>query len=1085
MIFINYRIDDSNSQADRLATDLKKHLADDDKAVFRDKSGIEGGEQWPKVLEEALKHCRVMLVLIGPLWDQVKVKEGDRKGYLRLLLKRDDWVWREIRFALDTGKVIIPILVKNATMPPKGWMTGIGLGELADLQALPLREDGDWDGDLRKIVERIHKELPESTKLLDTILASASEQGLRDWNEGPVAVVEPAGDKLVTPPRRPARPPRYIEPHLGELLPEIEATDSTEDRLRHAPEKLDRTTRYQPLLSDDERAAVTDDSQQTVADRELTKLFSLGRRLCLAEDANSGKTIFSHRVRAFLCSAAGQNACFQGRPALVCRWENTALSRHWPTDGEQLLDELAKAVEPWCPTSKGSEPQNAQKVVAEALAEGRVALILDAVDQAGDPSRLLNFLNTDPRFLNVPVLITGRSFAFRAQTDSTLFPRTGYKFITLLPFDENQQGRMLADVCPQGGDFRQLFANYADVQELLGVVGMLAMVRELAGEEVGDSRRAGALTRLRTRCDFYYQFYRRKMLQAARKPTDLREHALTDLTEREPRWHKMLAVTAFRMVLEGATSYSVAGNVAGYVQDDVRRYLKELDNIEVRDDDWASLRRFSVLSDYSVLEGRSEGVFSWRHKGWLEYFCGVFLACYADPAALAKFDFDLIQPRRRRDDATAASPDPLGFQGVDADRFRNDNDGLFREVMTQLTNDPQWKWGWRFAAEIPRIPVDADDRAPFHPRRLRDSLANLFRVPARGLRPTELIYEAFYLFETDEHTPPDRCGYTDVLKDPAGVLAEYRASGTPLVKADEPSEVLLYPTRTDSPLVNRKINAEFVLCPPKGGVSVFKQGSVTGKGAKDEQPRHPVRVAPIRMQTCLVTRGQYRCFDGALEKEPATPGWTSSSIASLIERASGADHCPAILVSWFDSWAFARWLGPDYRLPTESEWEFACRAGGENDYTFGSSETKLKEYAWFGSNSGNRTHPVAEKRPNGWGLFDVHGNVWEWCQDWFNVEWYRERIRTHLISERRLPAEEVGKLSLDELVSALGGDDLTADAGPAAGSSRVLRGGSWFGIARACRSAVRFHFAPEYRRYDIGFRVCRGGESEVARRPQD
>ncbi|MFM8224292.1 MAG: hypothetical protein ACKOJF_35785, partial [Planctomycetaceae bacterium] len=132
--------------------------------------------------------------------------------------------------------------------------------------------------------------------------------------------------------------------------------------------------------------------------------------------------------------------------------------------------------------------------------------------------------------------------------------------------------------------------------------------------------------------------------------------------------------------------------------------------------------------------------------------------------------------------------------------------------------------------------MDKGDNAPFHPRRLRDSLANLFRVPARGLRPTELIYEAFYLFEADDHTPPDRRSYTNVLRDPAGVLAEYRASGTPMVKADEPSEVLLDPTRSDSVLVNRKINAEFVLCPPEGGAAVFHQGSPTGTGDEDEQP---------------------------------------------------------------------------------------------------------------------------------------------------------------------------------------------------------------------------------------------------------
>ncbi|MFM8220062.1 MAG: formylglycine-generating enzyme family protein, partial [Planctomycetaceae bacterium] len=101
----------------------------------------------------------------------------------------------------------------------------------------------------------------------------------------------------------------------------------------------------------------------------------------------------------------------------------------------------------------------------------------------------------------------------------------------------------------------------------------------------------------------------------------------------------------------------------------------------------------------------------------------------------------------------------------------------------------------------------------------------------------------------------------------------------------------------------------------------------------------------------------------------------------MIEVYSDDDNCPAILVSWFDAFAFARWLGPDYRLSSETEWEFACRAGEPGDYTFGSCQSLLADYAWFDRNRSNRTHLVAEKKPNGWGLFDVHGNVWEWCQD--------------------------------------------------------------------------------------------------------
>jgi formylglycine-generating enzyme required for sulfatase activity len=305
-----------------------------------------------------------------------------------------------------------------------------------------------------------------------------------------------------------------------------------------------------------------------------------------------------------------------------------------------------------------------------------------------------------------------------------------------------------------------------------------------------------------------------------------------------------------------------------------------------------------------------------------------------------------------------------------------------------------------------------------------------------------------------------------------------------MVGAEETSEVWEDESRRDSLLVNRKINAKFALCPPEGRAGVFLQGATTGSDG-DEQPRHQVRVNAFRMQTCPITRGQYRCFDGALERESATPGLGSSSIASLIEGYSRSDNCPAILVSWFDAWAFARWLGSGYRLPTESEWEFACRAGGEDEYTFGSSEAKLREYAWFASNSDFQTYPVAAKRPNRWGLFDVHGNVWEWCQDWYGEAWYAERIRDHLIREGGLTVDQVYALSEEGLVAALGSDAMDADAGPAAGFWRVLRGGSWDYLAVACRSAYRTSFTPESRDDGIGFRVCRGGESEVARRPRD
>jgi formylglycine-generating enzyme required for sulfatase activity len=157
---------------------------------------------------------------------------------------------------------------------------------------------------------------------------------------------------------------------------------------------------------------------------------------------------------------------------------------------------------------------------------------------------------------------------------------------------------------------------------------------------------------------------------------------------------------------------------------------------------------------------------------------------------------------------------------------------------------------------------------------------------------------------------------------------------------------------------------------------------------------------------------------------------------------------PVDTVSWNDAVDFCRRLselpeekaaGRVYRLPTEAEWEYACRAGTTTDYSFGDDESELGDYAWYHDNSGKTTLPVGQKKANPWGLYDMHGNVWEWCQDWYADD---------------LPEGAV-----------------TDPTGPVGGSDRVLRGGSWLHYAYYCQSALRRRRAPDYRYYYFGFRV--------------
>ena len=159
------------------------------------------------------------------------------------------------------------------------------------------------------------------------------------------------------------------------------------------------------------------------------------------------------------------------------------------------------------------------------------------------------------------------------------------------------------------------------------------------------------------------------------------------------------------------------------------------------------------------------------------------------------------------------------------------------------------------------------------------------------------------------------------------------------------------------------------------------------------------------------------------------------------------DDLPVEQVSWDDAAEFCQKVsakeagGPEprrggktYRLPTEAEWEYACRAGSKGSYA---GTGKLDDMGWHEGNSGGKTHDVGQKRPNAWGLYDMHGNVWEWCADWYGE---------------------------------YGGGAETDPTGPGSGTARVHRGGCWFYYPRYCRSAYRYRYAPGIRYNINGFR---------------
>jgi len=223
------------------------------------------------------------------------------------------------------------------------------------------------------------------------------------------------------------------------------------------------------------------------------------------------------------------------------------------------------------------------------------------------------------------------------------------------------------------------------------------------------------------------------------------------------------------------------------------------------------------------------------------------------------------------------------------------------------------------------------------------------------------------------------------------------------------------------------VKMEFVLIP----AGKFMMGSPeTGKDRRANETQHEVTISkPFYMGRYEVTQEQYEAITGM---NPS--------------HFKGAKN-PVETVSWEDAQEFCKKLsaktGKTVQLPTEAQWEYACRAGTKTRFYSGDADGDLDGVGWYDSNSGNTTHPVGEKKPNSWGLYDMHGNVWEWCQDWYG-----------------------------EYAAGAATDPQGAASGP----FRVLRGGCWRGNPESCRSAYRYNSPPGYRvNLDGGFRVVLAG----------
>jgi formylglycine-generating enzyme required for sulfatase activity len=222
-----------------------------------------------------------------------------------------------------------------------------------------------------------------------------------------------------------------------------------------------------------------------------------------------------------------------------------------------------------------------------------------------------------------------------------------------------------------------------------------------------------------------------------------------------------------------------------------------------------------------------------------------------------------------------------------------------------------------------------------------------------------------------------------------------------------------------------------------------------GDKAEVDAPLHEVEVSPFLIDKYLVAQEQYEKLMGDNpsrwkgNKNPVEQVRWSDAVKFCNKRSESEG-----LKSCYDlkTWA-CDFEANGYRLPTEAEWEYACRAGTSSPYFFGETPSKLGGYAWFDKNSGGHPRPVGEKQPNPWGLYDICGNLWEWCNDFYAVDYYKQSA----------PKDPTG---------------------PREGKTKVVRGGAWRFNAENCRSGYRYNENPGYADvcfgYDIyGFRCVR------------
>ena len=934
MIFISYRIKDSNDLVDRLATDLMAEFGAD--AVFRDTSRLKGGDEWPEVIEQQARDCQVMLVAIGSIWHSVQIETGKLKGYLRLHDKKD-WVRREIAIGLKAGKIVIPVLLNDAELPDAEWLANFGLRKLHSKQAEPLRTKL-YDHDLKNLATVLRRQCP-------------------------ALPTRPATREITTQPGRvPADPARYLRWLSDETsYIDIKGIQVGQEKAHRFPIEdlfISLTTTQLPPEQTAERANLARKGKKLPAsehpvpiERSTVRLEQALQhdRLIVIGDPGSGKTTFLRHIAHALCQyesgdrpqAAADLLGINGRmfPVLV---QISELAKH--LDVHEKTADAPTGGEPpaWLPHFLGAvAAANHWALDAEffkqQFAGGRATLLFDGLDEA--PNRVLRervsrlIENVAKSYGKCRIVVTSRPGGYSGAALLSEFAQA-----QIDPLSDEAVETFLSRWCQALYPESQQAANEHQA-ELLAALRARPEIRRMARTPVMLTVLAVVHWNERRlpeqRAELYEWVLRWLARSREQKPgRESPERALALLRElalamqidpagfqkqvSQRRAAEMLAHEFVDRVADGGAGHKAIERAAAFLA------AEELDS--------------------GIVVGRGGQVQFW-HRTFQEYLAARAIAARSD----ARQEELLWGPPARVylpewREVMALLAGVLHQQGKDK------VDNLVRAMLSRLGKQPTL----------------ADEAR----------CAGLLGVMLRDLAPVK-------------YKPPSD-DYAALLHRVTAIFDPQRSASVPIETRIESADALgqAGDTRLDSG------RDDYWVTIPAGKFLMGAQQANSNEPNydaapyKDEAPVHEVQLDEFRIARYLVTVGQYAHFvedEGYADEQWWSAGGFSKygSAPEDWDTQSAYPSRPVVGVSWHEAAAYCAWAG--FRLPTEAERERAARGAEGRKFPWGNSTadpTRLNYDYNVGHSTPVGIYPLGATPE---GICDLAGNVWEWCADWFGV----------------------------------------------------------------------------------------------------